>query len=451
MPLLLLSIWIFSQVHRQYHYRLDELLYLKSQELQLQDHPLASPPAEVTPQSWHQEWLYLPLQNFSHPSLKKEALVTTPAWQNWLKVHKITILTQWGKPHLPWSATVGNTPVRCLVVAKNPQSPQGILTCLATSDEQLLATNEGWFAFVFFLSGAVGITLLLRWLNQWVIRPLNALTKACSHVADGDFSTRLPLSKGLTSVLQGVRSFNWMVNCLETNKRHEQALLASLTHDLRTPLIAEHRVLTTLVDAPETLGMYLSGLQNNNALLLRLTDDLMASCQWEMGAMAVVPQWISVDTLYQGIMGALQPLAEENSISVTCDGPSSIQVWAGPHHLERLLYNLVANAIHHCPEETRVTIAASQTSLETTITIEDNGPGLPPDILKGLQGTAAPMRRHQGIGTHLGLFICQQIMAAHQGQLKVAIAQVSLPVGTRWSAVFPAPSLLNFSKGPNPC
>ena len=97
--------------------------------------------------------------------------------------------------------------------------------------------------------------LIGRWFEDDFIIPMNKLTSAFNDVSKGNLKTRLaiPVKQMGKEAANSFSSFNTMLDNLEENKNLKNSLIATLTHDLRTPLLAQERVIEILKDEEDSL------------------------------------------------------------------------------------------------------------------------------------------------------------------------------------------------------
>jgi signal transduction histidine kinase len=213
-------------------------------------------------------------------------------------------------------------------------------------------------------------------------------------------------------------------------------LIAAISHDLRTPL-ASLRVMTEaladgLVDDPTTTARYLSTMRSQIGHLSGLIDDLFELAQIDAGALRLELQHISLDDLISDALEGLRPQASARGVELHGEvTPKVGRVLAAPQKIERVLYNLVTNAIRHTPGDGVVTIRAmpeappadaAPASGGSFIVVEvaDTGEGIAPADLPRIfdrfyRGEKSRSRATGGAG--LGLAIARGIVEAHGGRI----------------------------------
>jgi signal transduction histidine kinase len=275
------------------------------------------------------------------------------------------------------------------------QSEDGIYADLSLLRNALLA---GWVAVV-VLAALVGRVLARR-----TLEPVGRASDAARAVAEGLLDTRLP-AEGRDEFGAWAASFNRMAEALAARQERERRFTADVAHELRTPvtaLVAEASLLREHLDGlPAPARRPAELLVADVVRLRRLVEDLMEISRLDAGQEVVVSQPVEVVGLVKSIVD-VRGWADR----VRVDGPA-VTVASDPRRLERVLANLVANAVEHGGPAVHVTVACDGGTAE--VRVADDGPGIPADQLPRLfdRFTKVDPAR-TGAGSGLGLAIARE-------------------------------------------
>lgn len=298
------------------------------------------------------------------------------------------------------------------------------------------------FITLFIVILILWILMAGRWFQRDVIAPMNALAHGLKQAAREDFGTRIPMLPDYHAEAKDtIHSFNTLVKRLEENEQLRATFISMLSHDLKTPLLAQKRVAELLQDNPEfskdpKLQELLSNLRRSNEDLLDMVYTLLETYRYEDGQIVLMQEPVNLRAIMTQCFETLQPLADESGILLINSVPEDFpNINADPLQLKRLFQNLISNAIQNIPEGCQVLAAAEETPGAYVIRIEDNGPGLSEKVRKRLfeRYNSGP-KLAKRIGSGLGLFICRMIVELHNGTIK---AESAAGQGTQFHIALP--------------
>lgn len=204
--------------------------------------------------------------------------------------------------------------------------------------------------------------------------------------------------------------------------------VATLAHDLQTPVIASDRALSLLLtNLPESLSSDMTNLvtmlKKNNQNLLHMIEALMDVYYYEEGAGALYFDAVDLKLVADTCIEELLPLASEQGLSIKSKFSANLgPVLADRTAIRRVITNLLDNAIKFTPRGGTITIQAKNEDTNAVITVSDTGIGIKPEDEAHLFE-----RYWHGIGHKtykgsrgLGLFLCRQIVESHSGQITCA-------------------------------
>src|SRR6266516_7171117 len=297
-------------------------------------------------------------------------------------------------------------------MGSNKNSPDGAVV-LSRSTHELhnrLHMLWAWLSAVAAI-GLLAAALAAVMLARWVGRPLSALDVAAQQLGTGALDTRSGTGHGPPEVRRLAQTFNTMAGRLEALVHGNRAMMADVSHQLRTPLAALRLRLDLLTqDADQATASDLAAAQGEIARLSRLVDGLLAIARAENAV--AKPVEVAVDAVIQDRAAAWGPVAEERGIWLTTRCLTRVRATLGDGHLDQILDNLLANALDVVPSGGQVRVTASANSQGARITVADDGPGMS----KAQQEAA--FRRFvstSSAGAGLGLAIVHRLVTANGG------------------------------------
>jgi signal transduction histidine kinase len=222
-----------------------------------------------------------------------------------------------------------------------------------------------------------------------------------------------------------------------------RSLVAAVSHDLRTPIAS----LRLLVDAIEdeivdeaTRRRYLATMQTHIRSLGTMIDDLFELARIEAGDIEWTLRQIRLADLVDEAVAAMRPEARAKRVDVRTElADSELAAQADPEKIQRVLFNLIRNAIRHTPADGSITVSAEATRDGVEIEVADTGAGIPAEDRERVfdaffrAGSNAP-RGSDGAG--LGLAISRAIVESHGGRIWLPASET----GTRVRFSLPAPA-----------
>jgi PAS domain S-box-containing protein len=230
-------------------------------------------------------------------------------------------------------------------------------------------------------------------------------------------------------------------------ERMRDDLVHAMVHDLRNPLTAIYGALTFLADDVREI---LSSTQRqlwdiaieNTQGMLQLVRAILEISRLENRQMPLDQALVSLTDLVGDVLDSQLPLATDKGLRLESDAPSSLPLaWADAGLIERVLQNLVGNAIKFTPSggEVRVTVRDDGTEQRRLlVTVRDSGSGIPPEIQERLFQKFVTGEQ-KGRGSGLGLAFCRMVIEAHGERIWVEDTSEN---GTTFAFTLPLPAAL---------
>lgn len=298
-------------------------------------------------------------------------------------------------------------------------------------------------SFAAVLSLCFGLTLAAN-----LTRSIRVLARGATELAEGNLTMRVPVASS-SELADLAKAFNQMATRLEeafARQRQAEAtrrdLVAAVSHDLRTPLASMRAIAEALADRlvsdPPTVERYLHALQGQIESLSALIDDLFELSQLERVHPGLKLESGSLLDLISDTLESFRAEAERKGVNLIGQvEPTVDPVQMNPHRIQRVLNNLVRNAIRHTPAHGTVAITARPAPGGVHVDVADTGEGIAPEDLPRVfdwfyRGEKSRSRAYGGAG--LGLAIARSIVEAHGGRIW---AESAVGRGSMFSFILP--------------
>jgi PAS domain S-box-containing protein len=209
----------------------------------------------------------------------------------------------------------------------------------------------------------------------------------------------------------------------ERQSRLKDEFLATLSHELRTPMNAILGWLAILASGKPIRELHsaLAVITRNAQIQAKLIEDLLDMNRLMSGNVQLEIGPIELRTLLQTTVQSLQPAADAKGIQLLASVELTVEEMMGdPRRLQQILWNLLHNAIKFTPNQGRVEIHVQRINGQLQITVQDNGRGISPEFLPHVferfrQQDPSSTRGAFGLG--LGLSIAEQLVDLHGGTI----------------------------------
>jgi len=271
----------------------------------------------------------------------------------------------------------------------------------------------------------VGTSAMGWFLATMALRPVGRIITQAERVGAEHLHERIDVPRTGDELERLGVTFNSMLARLESAFRRLRQFSAAASHELRTPLTVMKGELEVALRKPRDESEYRRVLQTHLGAInemASIVEQLLTLARSDVGEGAVEWRPVELGTLVQQVQHNLQTIAESKGIMV--DVPPHDPVWVRGERrlLERLLINLLDNALKHTPQQGRVTLKLECREKDVSLIVRDTGSGIPPNDLPylfdrffSLQSTSDSAH-----STGLGLGLCRWIAEAHQGRIEAA-------------------------------
>lgn len=201
--------------------------------------------------------------------------------------------------------------------------------------------------------------------------------------------------------------------------------IATLTHDLRTPLLAAIQTLKffndgSLGELTEKQGMLLKAMAQSNKDMLGLVNALLEVYKYESGKSVCVKNTFAVNDLINGCCDEISSLACAKQIEITKDLDKSFEpeIYADRSELKRVIINLLGNAVNHTPDGGQIVVKTKLTDSDFMFSVKDTGIGISgTDTSKIFTRFSGVTQKTNSVGTGLGLYLSKRIVESYSGKI----------------------------------
>jgi signal transduction histidine kinase len=280
----------------------------------------------------------------------------------------------------------------------------------------------------------------VRRMGRRALDDLDIVRATLAAVAEGRRDVRTGLSGGDELARLG-REVDATIARLDGEERARRTLFAAVSHDLRTPITALQLLATAIDDEVVEAAKrreYAARMSTHVRALAALIDDLFELTRLESGELTWTMERVRLDVLLSETLDAMRPAADAGAVAMLSDfEPPLAASRANPEQLQRVLFNLIQNAIRHTPPDGSVTVRAEAVAGAVEVEVADTGGGIPAGQRERVFEPfyRADAARHEP-GAGLGLAIARAIVEAHGGRIWL----VDAPVGTRVRFSLPEPA-----------
>ncbi len=341
-----------------------------------------------------------------------------------------------------------------LIAGQNPRSPesntifsaaaveedgklQGYVYIVLLSEEYENVSGALWNSYMFktsitaFLLTFLATTLIGLFLIWLITKNLRKIVDAICKFGKGDLHVRIDENlKGELAIL--ANTFNSMANTILQNIEDlkqvdvlRKELIANVSHDLRTPIAVISGYIETLKMKQDKLSAedrdkYMGTIMNSLEKLKRLVNDLFELTKLEARQISPKKEAFALKAVLAEALEKYRVLAEQKHIVLEAAFTKESMVYADLSMIERVIQNLMDNAIKYTPENGKVALEIKETEdSNVEINIRNSGEGIPQEDLPNIfdryyKGT------QQASSTGLGLAIVKNILDIHEAPIKVS-------------------------------
>jgi heavy metal sensor kinase len=299
--------------------------------------------------------------------------------------------------------------------------------------------------YFLFLPVLIASCSILGWfVSGSALKPLEQVSRTARRITGSNLTAAIPTRGSGDELDRMIDSFNRMIERLNDSFTQTRQFSTDVSHELRTPLTAIRGQLEVALFTAETVEQYrdaiVDALQDVDRLSGTIRALLLLS-QAESGQVVLQKQVIDLTSVAADIVDQFQIVAEAAKVNLESELSPGCRLEADRIQVERLLSNLISNALKFTPEEGSVRVTVDCPGEEVRLVVEDTGVGIASENLRHIFDRFYRVPSHdrtpeKGLG--LGLSFVAWIVKAHQGRIEV---DSQLGEGTRFVVLLPVGNL----------
>ncbi|MEG1895124.1 MAG: HAMP domain-containing sensor histidine kinase [Oscillospiraceae bacterium] len=300
----------------------------------------------------------------------------------------------------------------CIIVSTNLTRTESIISIVTAQ----LRTASIIAVFLALIISAV--------MSNWFMKPIMILSNATKEIAKGNYKTKVEVDQD-DELGQLAQDFNLMTQEIERSQQLQKELIASISHDLRTPLTIikgyAESIKDITGDSPEVRNQQLTTIIDETDRLSSMVGSVLEYAKLNQGAYKLNIVQFDIADMCNDVVDIYSHKAKNENKTICYNGPESAYVFADAQMMERVIHNFVSNALVHTAENTNVSI--NLVILEDgkiKVSVKDSGEGIKPEDIDHLFDRYYRARKDSGkTGTGLGLAIVKAILENHNFQYGV--------------------------------
>lgn len=271
--------------------------------------------------------------------------------------------------------------------------------------------------FLISITTAVILSIILVYIySRKLSKPLKEINRAAKSIAGGEFTKRLQI-ESKDEIGDLAKSFNQMTENLEHLEEMRSSFIANVSHELRTPMTSIQGFIEGIIDGTITSDnqpKYLKIVRDETSRLSRLVNDLLSLSMLEAGSLKTNMTEFDLNELIRICVINLESLISQKNLQVEANFTNEKTFVKGDNDLvQRIVLNLLHNAVKYTPEKGKITISTSIHKAKVFVSVADTGAGIPLEDLEHIWERFYKSDKSRGrdkTGTGLGLTIVKSLL-----------------------------------------
>lgn len=324
-----------------------------------------------------------------------------------------------------WSWLIVQKPFKIQDLSNVEQVIAGIyLSEPITQINKARSTVFNFFLIAIIVSGFISIILVYIF-SRRLTRPIKQISNAAKVIAGGEFGRRLDINTR-DEVGELAIAFNQMVTSLQNLEEMRRGFIANVSHELRTPMTSISGFIEGILDGTITFEKqkhYLEIVKEEVTRLNRLVNELLDLAKMEAGEIHIVVKSFNINELIRRCIIKLENLIMQKNLEIVANfEEESVYVNGDIDAIERVLLNLIHNAIKFTPQDGIICLGTSKNNGKVLVSVADNGIGIKKEELDTIWERfykSDKSRSRDKLGTGLGLAIAKNLINEHEQDIWV--------------------------------
>jgi signal transduction histidine kinase len=322
-------------------------------------------------------------------------------------------------PDEPVDLQIDGDPVPFRVVSLRIEDGSRIYLGLSEEDHLRVLQSLRVFFFLLWLVIVILGSGLVFSISRNLLKHVQEITDAASRIGRSDLTTRVPTSNRNDEVAHLALTLNNMLDRIENAMRQLHTMTDSLAHDLRSPITTIRGRLEASLNSQSTEEQS-DAIVSSIEVLDRLSQFLAESldvAEANADALRLTLTDVDLEDTLVSMIDLYDPSMIDKGLTVAFERPGPVVILADAALIHRMISNLFDNELVHLPPGSNIKVELQ--AVETvTLTIEDDGPGFPPEMLDNVFERHAKGRESTGHG--LGLAFVDAVVRAHGGSVSAS-------------------------------
>lgn len=307
-----------------------------------------------------------------------------------------------------------------------------ILSCPIGNDRilQIGTSQEGlqriiakrWREFGIVMTLLIVFSTFIGWfVAKCALVGVNEITRTAIQISEGDFSSRVPIKGRGEEITRLATTFNDMVERIEALIKGMKEITDNMAHDLRSPITrirgAAEMTITSAGDK-QNYDLMAGNIVEECDRLLEMINTMMDISEAEAGLSKLKISQIDISQITEETCELFRPVAEDKNIQIIKKLAQNTVTYADKQKLQRVVSNLMDNALKYTPTKGRVTVTVDGDEDQVMVSINDDGIGISRDDLPNIFKRFYRCDQSRSLpGNGLGLSWVRAIIQAHGGHI----------------------------------